>query len=67
MLIELGSDPVEAWAHDLWQCPLVCGTRVLVVDPLRPVGCKVEPPWILLISVHPTGAQGFQSKRLAIY
>lgn len=33
--------------------PLLSGTRMLVVDPLGPVGYEVGPPWIGLVPVYP--------------
>ena len=34
---------------------MVSGTKTLAADPLNPVNCEVEPPWIgLVCPAHPT-------------
>lgn len=35
------------------RCPLICGSGMfLSADPLGPVGCWVDAPWIRLVSAH---------------
>lgn len=52
-----GGIPDSSATHqstDLWGCPVLFGTRALVVNPLSPVGLEVRPPWNRLIPVRPT-------------
>lgn len=38
--------------------PKTSGTKTLAVDPLSPLSCELEPPWIWLVcQAHPTDAR----------
>lgn len=50
-----GSENVSEalWCRHEVRCPLICGSGMfLSADPLGPVGCWVDAPWIRLVLAH---------------
>lgn len=52
------SDSPDPLRHGPLKVSVVSGTKMLATDPLSPVFCDVDPPWMTLVCPgHPTDAR----------